>query len=273
MGGQRTVLRASFSCFQGLSPAAELKLWQAGCLDWKAFGVLPIKTFSPKKQERVAREIQVAEKALAAGMPDFFLNQFSCTLKPRVLRDFYEQTVFLDIETTGLAKQDQITTIAVLVNGKMSVFAAGADLEQVLPSLAHAKLLVTYNGARFDVPFIRRYFGIDLATPHLDLMPVLAASGYNGGQKSCENLCDLKRRFSQGVDGKAAVRLWSQYRKDGNRDALRKLILYNAEDVVMLEKLAVIAYKLSMQGYPHTLRIEPTFPLNWTPGNIQTNAL
>lgn len=80
------MLTASFACFRGLSAAAERKLWEAGCLDWRMFQNLPPNLLSPRKADAVKEEIRRARNALQAGMPDFFLNRFERENDPQALQ-------------------------------------------------------------------------------------------------------------------------------------------------------------------------------------------
>lgn len=244
------MLEASFSCFKGFSNSAEQKIWQLGCLAWKNISYLPPGTFSPNKTRLLEAEISRAKIAYQAELPDYFIQRFERADKVRVLRDFQDRSAVIDIETTGLGRKDRITTIALLKNGVIHVFVNGIDIDNFLSMLKGIHLLITFNGARFDLPFLRKYFSIDLSLPHLDLMPVMNALGYKGGQKKCETLARMHRTFSQGDSGKDAVHLWKQWEAERNLEALQKLVIYNAEDVFMLEKLAVMAYNRVMQTYP-----------------------
>ena len=244
------MITASFSCFKGLSNSAEQKIWQLGCLSWDRVSFLPYGTFSKKKTEIITLEIKKAQKALQAGLVDYFLNRFKSADKVRVLAEFQEQTAVLDIETTGLSRKDAVTTIAILKNGLIHVFINGIDFEDFFMMLKDVKLLITFNGSRFDLPFLRRLFPIDLNIPHLDMMLVLNGLGFKGGQKKCEVLARIKRKYSQGVSGDNAVFLWNRWKNVNDFNALKQLVLYNAEDVFMLEKLAVKAYNLVMKTYP-----------------------
>ncbi len=244
------MLTASFSCFKGLSRSAEQKIWELGCLSWDHFNYLPDKTFSKKKTASVLLEIEQAQMALKAGMPDYFLNRLLNPDKIRVLSEFQQQTAVIDIETTGLSSRDEITSIAVLKNGGIYLFVKGINLYEFFEIIQDVKLLITFNGTRFDLPFIRRFFSIDLGIPHLDLLPVLKPLGYYGGQKKCEKIANLRRIYSKGTTGKDAVILWDYWQKKHDITSLKQLILYNAEDVFMLEKLAIKTYDLVMKTFP-----------------------
>ncbi len=248
------MLRASFCCFQGVSDSAEHRLWQNGCLTWRHFEKTATPFFSSRKQRNVKEQLRQAEAALDAGLADWFLNRLPPAHKVRVIECFAESAAFLDIETTGLSARDDVTTIAMATADQVRVFVQGRNLHEFLRALKDVSLLVTFNGARFDLPFLRRRFSIDLKLPHLDLMPVLQAYGYRGGLKVCEKNLQIKRCHSSGVDGAEAVRLWNDHQK-GNIEALRQLILYNAEDAVVLQLVARELYRLSMLNYPIRVKL------------------
>ena len=244
------MLESSFCCFKGFSNSAEQKIWQLGCLSWQHISYLPSGTFSPKKTHLLEAEIVRAKIALQAQLPDYFIHRFEGADKVRVLKNFQDRSAVIDIETTGLGSKDMITTIALLKSGAIYVFVNEIDIDNFLSMLEGVRLLITFNGSRFDLPFLRRHFSIDLGLPHLDLMPVMNALGYKGGQKACEKFSQMRRTFSQGNTGMDAVHLWKKWKLERNFKALEKLVIYNAEDVFMLEKLAVMAYNQVMKTYP-----------------------
>ena len=250
------MIQASFSCFKGLGTSAEAKLWQYGCLSWNRLSFLPPKTLSESKLKQVKLEIIQARTALDAGWADYFLNRFQGSDKIRVFKEFQHQTAFIDIETTGLDRRDTITTIAVMTHGTLRVLVNGFDLDQFPRLLKDVKLLITFNGARFDLPFLRRHFNIDLGIPHLDLMLVLADLGYKGGQKKCETAMGLTRTCVPEQSGMHAPELWNRWQTTRNFNYLKKLIIYNAEDVFMLEKLAILAYKRTMSLMPVRVHLQ-----------------
>jgi hypothetical protein len=112
------------------------------------------------------------------------------------------------------------------------------------------RLLVTYNGKCFDVPFIRQSMGVVLRQPHIDLRYVLRSLGYSGGLKGCERKLGIERGDLADVDGFFAVILWEDYLKSGNPRSLETLLAYNIQDVVNLETLLVIAYNLKIGSTP-----------------------
>ena len=203
------------------------------------------------------KHILDAQWAYEAGMLDYFLNRLSGVHKARVLVDAQKNIGYLDIETDGLGKHANVTTVALHCDGETRVFVRGVDLAELLPILSRCKLLVTYNGASFDLPFLRRHFQIGLGMPHLDLMYVLRAMGCRGGLKAAEKELGVKRQHSSGIDGQEAIILWKRYIEKHEEDTLRKLMLYNAEDVLVLKELMTIAYIHTMSAYPCRIPWKP----------------
>ena len=151
---------------------------------------------------------------------------------------------YLDIETTGLSPQySAITVVGVYIcNGDNTRFIhlIGEDItvENILEALQGAGALYTYNGKGFDLPFIHRCLGVNLAElfEHHDLMYDCWRNNLYGGLKSVERQLGIERRLTE-VDGYEAVRLWWRYVNDYDQDALATLLEYNREDVVNLKTL------------------------------------
>ena len=117
-------------------------------------------------------------------------------------------------------------------------------MEALPAAVRPAKLLVTFNGSRFDLPFLRKAFprfGLDLI--HMDLLHPLRRLGFAGGLKSIEEEMGISRSDeTTGLRGIDAIRLWHAYER-GDDDALDLLLAYNMEDVVNLEPLAEFTYE------------------------------
>ena len=65
---------------------------------------------------------------------------------------------YLDIETTTIA----------LYNGESIYhYVNNHNLDDFLDDINKYKVIVTYNGKSFDVPFIDNYFGIELNHAHI----------------------------------------------------------------------------------------------------------
>jgi hypothetical protein len=244
------MLTNTFCCFDGLTVSAERRLWSAGCLEWRELLVLDQPSLSASKLARVRAEVRQAEIALEVGLADWFLNRLRPPETIRVLPHFFEGAGFLDIETTGLGRTDRITTVVLSVGGTRRCYVRGRNLDELLRHLKDVSLLVTYNGAGFDVPRLRSEFRIDLPVPNLDLRPCLEALGYKGGLKRCEELMGITRTGETALTGRDAVELWDHYQAQGDEDSLLRLLRYNLHDVLSLETLAVKVFNRVVRGFP-----------------------
>ena len=158
---------------------------------------------------------------------------------------------YLDIETTGLSRNySDITVIGIAVerNRKLEViqlFENTLTRNNLLRSLENINEIYTYNGSRFDLPFIKANLGIDLKEKfkHRDLMYDCWNNKLKGGLKAVEKKIGIKRKL-QDIDGYMAVKLWWDYVNNNNKDALKTLLEYNKEDVVNLK---VLRKKLSVK--------------------------
>jgi uncharacterized protein YprB with RNaseH-like and TPR domain len=151
---------------------------------------------------------------------------------------------FLDIETTGLSPlYSDITVIGVYLVGNGTERMVQLVGEEVTAANLHEALqdvdiIYTYNGSRFDLPFIREWLGVDLKKTHnhCDLMYQCWRKNLYGGLKMVELQLDIARQLKD-IDGFQAVLLWWRYRNHGDRDALKLLLHYNREDVMNLTVL------------------------------------
>nr|EGQ40903.1 MAG: hypothetical protein J07AB56_01490 [Candidatus Nanosalinarum sp. J07AB56] len=94
---------------------------------------------------------------------------------------------------------------------------------------------MTFNGKRFDVPFLEQRFDMDIDTPHLDLMYPCRSLDLTGGLKKIEKELGVTRELED-LDGREAIRLWKQYQR-GDQQALEKLVKYNRYDAVNLREI------------------------------------
>lgn len=151
---------------------------------------------------------------------------------------------YLDIETTGLAPSGcEITVIGIhLCHGDDTEFIqlVGRDItaDSILEVLSGVNIIYTYNGSRFDLPFIHSQFGINLAElfTHHDLMYDCWRNNLFGGLKAVERQLGIYRKLVE-MNGYEAVRLWWKYVDSFDLDALKILLEYNREDVVNLKTL------------------------------------
>lgn len=151
---------------------------------------------------------------------------------------------YLDIETTGLSWwRHQITVVGVYrVEGDTGTLAqlVGDEVSErtVLQILEGVQSIYTYNGSRFDLPFIHARLGLDLVTRfyHQDLMYDCWRSNLKGGLKAVERALKIPRERPD-LDGRDAVILWRRYQEYGDLHSLWLLLKYNQEDVTNLKVL------------------------------------
>jgi uncharacterized protein YprB with RNaseH-like and TPR domain len=151
---------------------------------------------------------------------------------------------YIDIETTGLMYgASEITVVGIyLVRGNKTDFVqfVGRDItaDVILEALEGVEIIYTYNGSRFDLPFIRSQLGIDLSSifHHRDLMYDCWGKKLYGGLKGVEKQLGVNRNMPD-MNGLEAVKLWWQYVDSFDLNALNKLCEYNKEDVVNLKTL------------------------------------
>ena len=151
---------------------------------------------------------------------------------------------YLDIETTGLSPYyDDITVVGISfgdVRNQDVIQLVGKDAKgaALIKALKGATTICTYNGARFDLRFIRQKLGVDLLADfeHHDLMHDCWTCGLYGGMKAVERTLGIRRKLTD-VDGLQAVRLWWAYVRRKDENALQTLLEYNKEDVLNLKHL------------------------------------
>ena len=122
----------------------------------------------------------------------------------------------------------------------------GKNLNEFIAYIDKYKLIVTFNGSAFDIPFLKKYFkDIALEQAHIDLRFLLKRLGFKGGLKKIEKQFGLSRDEEvMTFTGYDAVRLWNKYKNSGDNSALDLLLKYNTEDIVNLEFLMNKSYNL-----------------------------
>jgi uncharacterized protein YprB with RNaseH-like and TPR domain/predicted nuclease with RNAse H fold len=250
------MLRSTFQYLvRGINPEREAKLWEDGIHSWEEFDIQhPIQqSLFPEFQEH-SSPLASSRTALMAGDVAFFAN----TLKPRehfrIPLEFPEKTLFLDIETTGLSRHyDVITLVGWSYQDRYHACIRGQDDNALRTALIDAKIVVTFNGSIFDLPFLRIGFSdLELPPVHIDLRFLAKRVGLSGGQKAIEEILGFKRRgVASEIKGEAAPVLWHRYRR-GDIEALKLLIEYNHYDIEGMRYIfdKVVSKLLKMNNVP-----------------------
>lgn len=246
------MLEHTFLHLHGVGSKTEKLFWQEGIRDWQELQVAAQRQMLPgRKILSVEEQLASSRENLEGGNARFFATLLSSREKWRLFARFQRDTAYLDIETTGLGRgNDHITTISLYDGQTVRCYIWGENLEQFIEDIQPYRLLITYNGECFDLPFIERQFNVSLQKAHLDLRFVLAGLGYSGGLKGCERQLGIDRGLLSEVDGYTAVLLWQEYRRSGDRRLLETLLAYNIEDTLNLEALAFLAYNEAIAGTP-----------------------
>jgi hypothetical protein len=140
---------------------------------------------------------------------------------------------YLDIETS-FAQDVTVTGLFRSDRGLVQLVGPANTREAIEDVLHGLDTLCTFNGESFDLPVLRRQFGVGVLERFrsLDLWLDCRRAGINGGLKRIEMGFQIPRRL-HGLNGYDAMVLWERW-ENGDRAALQTLLDYNADDVTNL---------------------------------------
>jgi uncharacterized protein YprB with RNaseH-like and TPR domain len=236
------MLENTFIHIPGIGPKTEKHLWRMGIETWETFLSWKQPVFSQPRDAWIREELETSLEHRTDIR--FFKDRLASKDFWRLYEAFREKAVFLDIETSeGDHGMDEITIIGTYDGEKARTFIGGVNLLGFESAIASFDLVITYNGASFDLPFIRCSFpGISLPLVHIDLRNLLGKLKYRGGLKGIERQIGLVRDPSiADMNGYDAVKLWQRY-QGGDTSALNLLVKYNRADTVNLKPLMEIAF-------------------------------
>jgi hypothetical protein len=238
------MLRATFLHVPGIGETTERDLWEHGVTSWDCLLDDDCSYLSATKRDKLEKYAKASLNALNDQNHEFFANQLKSRHHWRSYPEFEDGTCFLDIETTGLSKERHVVTTVGIYDGTESkVFVRGEDLDAFPQYMQRFNHIVTFNGARFDLPFLEHNLNMSFSQLHTDLRFLLARLGYKGGLKEVEKEFGIGRGDLDGMSGADAVRLWHRYER-GDDDALQTLIRYNKEDIENLRVLMREGYDM-----------------------------
>jgi Predicted exonuclease len=229
----------SFIPVSGVGETTEQRLWESGVTQWGSYAGQRPRGVGATTAARIESFVDEAAERLDDGDTGYFDQALPSGEQWRLYESFRDNTCFFDIETTGLSEtRNNVTTVSFHRGGETTTLVRGRDLTPaaVREEFAAADLLCTFNGARFDVPFLETEFGLDVDTPHLDLLYPCRRLDLTGGLKPIERELGIDRDGPE-IGGRDAVRLWHQY-EAGDEAALERLVSYNRDDTVNLRRLA-----------------------------------
>ena len=256
------MLRNTFLHLPGIGYVYERQLWESGVLTWDDFmGAPSLPSALSGRREGL---LPLVEESLArheSGDAAYFGRTLPQREVWRLYADYRDSAAFLDIETTGLSPYSSyLTLVGILDKDGYRGFVRDDNLLDLREALEQYDLVITYNGASFDLPYVEHSFGsVFRHVAHLDLMYPLRRLGYGGGLKSIEARLGVGRPSElSGLSGYDAVRMWRMWTM-GSAGALETLVRYNAEDVASLPALADLVYNRSAEElWPRLPRLEPS---------------
>lgn len=263
------MLQHTFQHLSGITQRREQELWARGVLHWRELVAVlqPQPSLFDSGRDvgatDVARAIEASFKALASKDVAFFEKHLDRREHYRICLAFPAETLFLDIETTGLSRYyDHITVIGWSLGSEYGFFVKSQDDSGLRSALARAKAVVTFNGTLFDLPFVKHELpAYELPSVQVDLRFLGKRVGLTGGQKDIERQLGVARELElKDLAGESAPILWSEYTR-GNLDALRLLLEYNAADIGGMRQIfdEVANRALSAQGFPLSRFPQPIF--------------
>lgn len=235
------MIKSSFIILDKIGKKKEQSIWAQGVKSWEAFtSANNVRGISQRVKQYYDRKLIEAEKELYRQNSEHFTKLLPSSETWRLYEYFKEDAVFLDIETDGMGKYSDITVVGIYdgIETRTMVRGINLDMNILRKELEKHKLIVTFNGLCFDIPFIeKRYRNVIPKIPHMDLRFCCARLGMNYGLKQVEKKLGISRRHQE-LSGADALTLWDLYKRTGNKDYLQELVEYNEEDIINLKAIA-----------------------------------
>jgi len=242
------MIRSSFIMLERISNTMEKKLWNQGILSWEDFIFSKnIKGISQARKIYYQRLLSRAKNALYNLDSSYFNDTLPSTETWRLYDFFKEDAVFIDIEASGMSKHDNITVIGLFdgIRTKTMIRGVNLDLKALKQELSQYKIMLSFNGLSFDIPYIRkRWQGLLPDIPHIDLRHCCSRIGLSGGLKEIERQLGIKRtnEIVERMYGGDPLKLWKMHRASGDEYYLNLLVSYNEEDIINLKPIADYCY-------------------------------
>lgn len=189
------MLNETFVHIRLIGEKRERYLWHEGVRTWDDVANRIDDLNLPEKvKATLTNGVARSKKALAEKDYAYFLDRLRSEHLIRLYPYLMEGALYLDIETNGFIPiKENVTVIGCYDGKKPTFFVQGRNLDAFPAYLSHYRLLVTFNGKAFDVPFLEKAFGRKITVPHIDLRNELARVGFRGGLKKIEIATGLTR--------------------------------------------------------------------------------
>ncbi|MDE0960704.1 MAG: ribonuclease H-like domain-containing protein [Planctomycetota bacterium] len=188
---------------------------------------------------------------------------------PQWIEQTSEDVIFLDLETTGLRPERSLTSlIGILYRQQDSlrleqwysgdVADERRQLERLQRFLGRFDRVVTYNGNRFDLPFLRsrchwhRLGGISAACVSSDLL-VDVRRRYRKEWPNCRQTTAEQRllglpRCTTDVPGSEAPKRFQDLRGGAPLSVIEPVLLHNRRDLISLVGLRIELLKVTIKA-------------------------
>ncbi|WP_180339327.1 ribonuclease H-like domain-containing protein [Peptoniphilus catoniae] len=195
--------------------------------------------------------------------------EYPITINNKFILENFKNSIILDIETTGLSRQKDTIIILGLLEiekfAKIKIYFAENLKEEVdllLNLNVDNRKLITYNGNRFDLPFIKNkeqfysiktssYVSFDLYDYIKKYKYLLNLDSYK--QKNIEKFLGYER--DEFISGAELIKNYKNYLKTRDDDLLNSIINHNKDDVTgLLKSLEIINFikkllTVEVEGY------------------------
>ncbi len=233
------MLRKSFILFSGIGAKKERRLWSEGAMDWSDL----FSKSAPSGTSAVRFELENAEANYAAQHDAYFYDLLPSGERWRMLSSFSKRFAFIDVELDRFSRYAEPTLLGICRGGLYIPLVRGFNLDSksVEQALNGADVLVTYNGRRHDIHFLRQLLGREgRRLRMIDLRFVARKAGFSGGLKQLERTIGVERsRYVELAAHGQTARLWKMWKSNGSRSALELLMAYNKEDTCNLHPIAL----------------------------------
>ncbi|PJZ68788.1 exonuclease [Leptospira perolatii] len=247
------MLEHTFCHLPGIDIQEEKRYWEKGILTWedlRGHYLELAKSSEDTYPKLLLDSLEFSRRELERKNWSYFFFALPNRQKWRLFPRIREKILYLDIETSGLSREDFVTVVGSYDGQQFKEFLRGRNMDDFLGYLDPQHILVSYNGVAFDIPFLEKEFGQKFRNLHYDLMHMLHGLGFKGGLKNCEKALGITRDLPFEVNGSDAVRLWWQYVQYDDQEALSLLLKYNREDVKNLELIFIKCYNLNIRNTP-----------------------
>ncbi len=251
------MIKNTFQILDRVGTRKEKIIWKQGIHDWNSFrSKETIEGISHQKKSFYDRQLKKAAAALHKGCSDYFCSQLPSNETWRLYDHFKEDSVFLDIEAEGVGRNADITVIGIFdgLDTKTMIKGINMDYHVLKSELSKYKLIITFNGSSFDIPFIKKRYDILPDVPAIDIRHCCSRIGLTGGLKNIEkNLGIGRNEIIEKFHGGDPLALWKMYKATGDDYYLKLLVEYNEDDCVNLKKIMNHCYERLCEGLRHDI--------------------